>query len=55
MIKALFGTEAASIGIIGGADGPTAIFVSGGSSWLVPALCLAALLAILVILLVKRK
>ena len=28
------GNEAASIGIIGGADGPTAIFVTSGVNWL---------------------
>ena len=28
------GNEAASIGIIGGADGPTAIFITSGASWL---------------------
>ena len=27
------GKEAASIGIIGGADGPTAIFLTGGFPW----------------------
>ena len=27
------GNEAASIGIIGGADGPTAIFVTSGTNW----------------------
>lgn len=26
-------SEAASIGIIGGADGPTAIFLTGGFPW----------------------
>lgn len=35
-------SEAASIGIIGGADGPTAVFVAtpGWTHWLVPALLL---------------
>ena len=28
------GTESASIGIIGGADGPTAIFVTSNINWL---------------------
>ena len=28
------GNKAATIGIIGGADGPTAIFVSSGTSWM---------------------
>lgn len=30
--------EAASIGIIGGADGPTAVFVSGNPAWLIAAI-----------------
>ena len=29
--------EAASIGIIGGADGPTAVFVTGNPAWLIAA------------------
>ena len=36
-LSALFpagcGRKAASIGIIGGADGPTAVFVTGGPDW----------------------
>lgn len=32
-----------SLGIIGGADGPTAIFLSGGGAWMVPAVLLLAL------------
>ena len=45
--------EAASIGIIGGADGPTAIFVTGRFPWelfLLTALCIGA-----VIWFMKRK
>lgn len=36
--------EASSVGIIGGADGPTAVFVTGmgRNSWLVPLLLAAA-------------
>ena len=34
--------EAASIGIIGGADGPTAVFVTGSPAWLIAAAALAA-------------
>ena len=33
--------EAASIGIIGGADGPTAVFVTGSPAWLIAAAALA--------------
>ncbi|MGN1345522.1 MAG: sodium ion-translocating decarboxylase subunit beta [Eubacteriales bacterium] len=41
----------ASIGIIGGADGPTAVFVSGSLwDWLLPLLLLAALAAAAVLL-----
>lgn len=45
--------EAASIGIIGGADGPTAIFVAGRFPWeivILAVICIAA-----VIWLRKRK
>ena len=42
------GPEAASIGIIGGADGPTAVFVSGGLSWGWLAAAALALLALVV-------
>jgi len=39
--------EAASIGIIGGADGPTAIFVSGGFPlWLMALLVAGGLIAL---------
>ena len=33
--------EAASIGIIGGADGPTAVLVTGSPAWLIAAAALA--------------
>lgn len=35
LVLCLFGCgkEAATIGIIGGADGPTAVFVAGGPDW----------------------
>ena len=33
--------EAASIGIIGGADGTTAVFVTGSPAWLIAAAALA--------------
>ena len=46
--------EAYSIGIIGGADGPTAIFVTGRFPWEI-ALAAAALIAIVVWFVVKRK
>lgn len=43
--------EAASIGIIGGADGPTAIFVTSNINWL--AVCgLTALIVVLIIILI---
>lgn len=42
------GPQAASIGIIGGADGPTAVFVSGGLSWGWLAAAALALLALVV-------
>ena len=38
--------EAASIGIIGGADGPTAIMVSGSPVWLIAALVVAAVVVV---------
>ena len=44
-----------SVGIIGGADGPTAIFVSGGSGILLPAAAVICGLIALVTILKKRK
>ena len=45
MAKRVLSGEAASIGIIGGADGPTAIFVTtSGPDW--DLICMAALLVI---------
>ena len=46
--------EAYSIGIIGGADGPTAIFVTGRFPWEI-ALAAAARIAIVIWFVVKRK
>ncbi len=45
----------ASLGIIGGADGPTAVFVSGGPGALWVPLLLLAAAVLLVVFLRKRK
>ena len=45
--------EAASIGIIGGADGPTAIFVTSGTNWL--SILGVIVVAILVVVLIHRN
>ena len=50
--------QSSSIGIIGGADGPTAIFVTGGISWLAVAagvVIAAAVIAGAVIFIKNRK
>ena len=47
-------TKALSIGIIGGADGPTAIFVTG-PDWTKIAAGLALLTVVVAVLLRKRK
>ena len=49
--------EDTAIGIIGGADGPTAVVVSGGSSvFLLAALAIAAVsLIIIIVVILKRK
>ena len=50
------GNEAASIGIIGGADGPTAIFITSGASWLNICSILGVIVAaILVVVLIHRN
>ena len=46
--------EAYSIGIIGGADGPTAIFVTGRFPWEI-ALVAASLIALAIWFAAKRK
>ena len=54
----LFAKEASSIGIIGGADGPTAIFVTGKLplfALLAAGLAAAAVLALLIWLFLKRR
>ena len=38
--------EAASIGIIGGADGPTAVFVTGNPAWLIAAAVVAVVVGV---------
>ena len=50
------GNEAASIGIIGGADGPTAIFVTSGTNWLnICSILGVIVVAILVAVLIYRN
>ena len=50
------GNEAASIGIIGGADGPTAIFLTSGASWLnICSILGVIVVAILVVVLIYRN
>lgn len=46
--------EAASIGIIGGADGPTAVFVTGTPIWLI-ALAAAAFVVVGIVLWLSKK
>jgi len=38
--------EAASVGIIGGADGPTAVFVTGSPVWLIAAIVVALVVVV---------
>ncbi len=48
--------SSASIGIIGGADGPTAILVTGSPlDWVIPIVVLAVIVAAAVILIRKLK
>ena len=50
------GNEAASIGIIGGADGPTAIFVTSNTNWLsVLGVIVVAILVVVLIYCNKKK
>ena len=51
----LFESNAASIGIIGGADGPTAIFLSGDIQALVLGVLAVAMLVIAGIVIAARK
>ena len=55
LVKAAKNNDSMSIGIIGGADGPTAIFVSGGLSTILLAAGAVCLTAAIVIFLKKRK
>ena len=50
------GNKAASIGIIGGADGPTAIFVTTGINWMrILGVIVVAILAAVIIYRNKKK
>ncbi|MBQ8217482.1 MAG: sodium ion-translocating decarboxylase subunit beta [Oscillospiraceae bacterium] len=56
MNMTLFDSNAATIGIIGGADGPTAIFLTGDIQAIPLALlAVAALVVTLVVILRRRK
>lgn len=45
-----------SIGIIGGADGPTTIFVTAGEGWqIVPVIAAAAVVAAVALLIRRRR
>ena len=49
--------QSSGVGVIGGADGPTAVFVTGGGNPLASAAAAAGIIAVLVliILLLKKK
>ena len=50
------GQDAASVGIIGGADGPTAIYITSGTGWLnIYSLIGLIALTILVVFMIYRK
>ena len=51
------GQDAASVGIIGGADGPTAIFITSGTNWLniYSLIGLIALTILVVFMICRRK
>ena len=51
------GNEAASVGIIGGADGPTAVFITSGANWLNIYSLIGLIVAIILIafLIYRRK
>ena len=49
------GSEASNIGIIGGADGPTAIFVSSNINWLYICGLIGVIAAVLVAFVIYRK
>ena len=48
-------SESASIGIIGGADGPTAIFVTSNINWLHVCGLIGIVVAVLVVLYIYRN
>jgi len=50
----IFESNAATIGIIGGADGPTAIFLTGNYQ-LIPLAVLAAVAAVLTLVVILRR
>lgn len=53
---AVYMGEKSSIGVIGGADGPTAVFVAGSlGSWVVPLLVVIVLLLVVILIYRKRK
>ena len=49
-------SRAPSIGVIGGADGPTSILVSGSPlAWILPGLALVLLLVLLFLRILRKK
>ena len=47
--------QSVSVGVIGGADGPTAVFVTAAPFWWVPFVLIAAAIAAVVIVIARRK
>ena len=47
--------ESVSLGVIGGADGPTAVFVSAAPFWWVPLALTAAVIAAAIAVIAHRK
>lgn len=48
-------SEAANIGIVGGADGPTAVFVSPAPNWMSIVVMIGIIIVVILVALIYRK
>jgi len=50
-----YSAQDSSVGVIGGADGPTSVFVTSSTNWWIVGLIAAAVVAVVVVICIRKK